>query len=278
MSAVPLREGRAVSVPKLEIQRVGKSYGHGSQTVEVLLDVDLALEQNEFVAVIGASGCGKSTLLAIAAGLEHCDRGTVLLDGVAVEQAGPDRGVVFQNPTLLPWLTARQNIEFALKAAGYGESDAKRIAAEHLELVNLSDFGGHFPHQLSGGMKQRVAIARALSYRPTMLLMDEPFGALDAITRRQMQALLTRIWEEHRLCVLFVTHDVEEAIYLADRVVVMAARPGRVASTHAIPFRRCRDESLFASREFADLRCEVLGSIRHATVSNLGRIADDPRR
>src|SRR5690606_34228402 len=191
----------------LEIKGLTKSYPMGRQRREVLCDIDLTLADNEFVSLVGTSGCGKSTLLSIAAGLEDFDRGAVLVDGQPISGAGLDRGVVFQSYTLLPWLTARQNIEFALNAAGHGRGECREIAAEHLALLKLSQFAEAHPNELSGGMKQRVAIARALSYRPKILLMDDPFGALDAMTRQQMQDLLTRIWESHRLTVMFVTHD-----------------------------------------------------------------------
>jgi NitT/TauT family transport system ATP-binding protein len=267
-----------MSEPKLEIRGVQKSFGRRHAKIDVLHDINLAFAQNEFVAVVGASGCGKSTLLSIVAGLEDCDSGSILLDGIPTKQAGLDRGVVFQNHTLLPWLSARQNIEFALKAAGFGKLDARQIADEHLELVNLTDFANRFPVELSGGMKQRVAIARSLSYRPKILLMDEPFGALDAMTRRQMQALLTRVWDRHRLCVLFVTHDVEEAVYLADRIVVMAAKPGRVTAIHRVALPRPRDETVFATHEFIALQREVLSSIRSAPVMDSERMPNDAPR
>ncbi|HTH97175.1 MAG TPA: ABC transporter ATP-binding protein, partial [Stellaceae bacterium] len=197
---------------KLELRGLGKTFGEGARQVEALHDIDLTLADNEFVSLVGTSGCGKSTLLSIVAGLQDFDAGALDIDGSPILQPGLDRGVVFQSYTLLPWLTAQQNIEFALKAAGHGRAACREIAREHLDLVKLSQSADRFPSELSGGMKQRVAIARALSYRPKMLLMDEPFGALDALTRHQMQELLTQIWEEHRLTVLFVTHDVEEAV------------------------------------------------------------------
>jgi NitT/TauT family transport system ATP-binding protein len=192
------------------------------------------------------------------------------LDGAPIEKPGLDRGVVFQSYTLLPWLTARQNIEFALKAAGYGAADCRRIALDHLELVKLADAAERYPAELSGGMKQRVAIARALSYRPKMLLMDEPFGALDALTRFQMQELLTQIWEEHRLTVLFVTHDVEEAVYLSDRIVVMGIGPGRIAQSFDVDIPRPRREETKEAPAFMDLQRQVHRAIRDASRASAG--------
>jgi NitT/TauT family transport system ATP-binding protein len=246
----------------LEIKGLTKSYPMGKQRREVLCDIDLTLADNEFVSLVGTSGCGKSTLLSIAAGLEDFDRGAVLVDGQPISGAGLDRGVVFQSYTLLPWLTARQNIEFALNAAGHGRGECREIAAEHLELVKLSEFAEAYPNELSGGMKQRVAIARALSYRPKILLMDEPFGALDAMTRHQMQDLLTRIWESHRLTVMFVTHDIEEAVYLSDRIVVMGLGPGRIKTSYHVGLARPRHEDMVSTADFIALQREVLRSIR----------------
>src|SRR5690606_14941699 len=202
---VPLCGGAAMSaaapVPKLEITGLSKVFRRDSKQVVALENVDLALAENEFVALVGTSGCGKSTLLSIAAGLQDFDTGAVLVDGEPILGPGRDRGVVFQSYTLLPWLTAQGNVEFALRAAGYRGAELRERAREHLALVGLDRFADAYPNQLSGGMKQRVAIARALSYRPKMLLMDEPFGALDALTRHHMQELLTRVWERHRLTV-----------------------------------------------------------------------------
>jgi NitT/TauT family transport system ATP-binding protein len=175
-----------MSDAKLEVKDLYKEFRSGSDAVVALEGANLTLADNEFVSLVGTSGCGKSTLLSIAAGLQEASGGEVLVDGRPVTGPGRDRGVVFQSYTLLPWLTARGNVEFALKAAGYGRADRRRIAAEHLDLVRLTRFADAYPGQLSGGMQQRVAIARALSYRPKMLLMDEPFGALDALTRREM--------------------------------------------------------------------------------------------
>jgi NitT/TauT family transport system ATP-binding protein len=250
--------------PKLQIRGLDKSFGTGERHVQVLQGIDLELADNEFVSLVGTSGCGKSTLLSIVAGLQGFDKGELRLDGAPIVKPGLDRGVVFQSYTLLPWLTARQNIEFALDAAGYDGASCRRMALEHLDLVQLSHAADRYPAELSGGMKQRVAIARALSYRPKMLLMDEPFGALDALTRHQMQELLTQIWEEHRLTVLFVTHDVEEAVYLSDRIAVMGIGPGRITRIYDVGLARPRREEVMETPEFIDLQRKVHKAIRGA--------------
>ncbi len=252
--------------PKLQITGLSKTFETGGRRVEALRDIELTLADNEFVSLVGTSGCGKSTLLAIVAGLQEFDRGELLVDGQPVAGPGLDRGVVFQSYTLLPWLTARENVEFALKAAGLRRAECREIALSHLELVKLGKFAEAYPSQLSGGMQQRVAIARALSYRPKMLLMDEPFGALDALTRHQMQELLARIWEEHRLTVLFVTHDVEEAVYMSDRILVMSIAPGRIKTAFHVGLARPRNEEMFAAREFIELQREVVRTIREETM------------
>jgi NitT/TauT family transport system ATP-binding protein len=199
--------------------------------------------------------------------LEDHDEGTISVDGVPVTGPGLDRGVVFQSYTLLPWLTAIRNVEFALKAAGMKGREARALAREHLALVGLEGFEDAYPAELSGGMKQRVAIARALSYRPKILLMDEPFGALDALTRHHMQELLTAVWEKHRLTVLFVTHDVEEAVYLSDRVAVMTNRPGRIKSVVAIDLPRPRRYELLSTPRFQELQQRVLHEIRSESIA-----------
>ena len=253
-------------MPKLDIVSLSKTFGQGPRAVTALHGVDLAIGDNEFLSLVGTSGCGKSTLLSIAAGLESHDEGQVLVDGQPVQGPGLDRGVVFQSYTLFPWLTAQQNVEFALKAAGFSGGDAGKVAREHLALVGLEGFADRFPRALSGGMKQRVAIARALSYRPKMLLMDEPFGALDALTRHHMQELLTRIWERHRLTVLFITHDVEEAVYMSDRVAVMSNRPGRIKEVIGIDLERPRHYDMVATPRFQQLHRAVLDSIRAESI------------
>jgi len=256
--------------PKLVIAALGKTYRTDRGDTVALRGVDLDIGENEFVALVGTSGCGKSTLLSIAAGLEVADEGSISIDAEPIVAPGLDRGIVFQSYTLLPWLTTLGNVEFALKAAGKSSREARDIAYAHLALVGLEEFADAYPSELSGGMKQRVAIARALSYRPKMLLMDEPFGALDALTRHHMQELLTRIWEKHRLTVLFITHDVEEAVYLSDRVAVMTNRPGRVKLIVPIDLPRPRRYEMVATPEFQILHRAVLGAIREESIVAAG--------
>ena len=257
----------AIPPPKVRIAGLGKSFRGDRGTVVALDGVTLDIGENEFVSLVGTSGCGKSTLLSILAGLESHDRGTLTVDGHPITGPGRDRGVVFQSYTLLPWLTALGNVEFALQAAGIAKGTVRAVAQEHLALVGLTGFADAYPSQLSGGMKQRVAIARALSYRPKMLLMDEPFGALDALTRHHMQELLARIWERHRLTVLFVTHDVEEAVYMSDRVAVMSNRPGRIKTIIPVDLPRPRHYDMTGTPAFAALQRRVLDEIRAESIA-----------
>jgi len=247
-----------MTAPKVEIRRISKRFGE----VTALDEVDMVLNDNEFVSLVGVSGCGKSTLLSIIAGLAEPTAGEVVVGGVPVTGPGRDRGVVFQHATLLPWLTARRNVEFALRGEPMSAAERTRTAQEHLELVGLKGFENAYPAQLSGGMQQRVALARSLSYRPEILLMDEPFGALDALTRGEMQELLTEVWETHRLTVLFVTHDIEEAVFISDRVVIMTPRPGRILTEVKVDLERPRREEMQSSPRFVELTRELKQSIR----------------
>ncbi|UCC69144.1 MAG: ABC transporter ATP-binding protein [Armatimonadota bacterium] len=238
------------------------------QAVQALQDINLAVEQNEFVCLLGPSGCGKSTLLNLVAGFEPPTSGRVLFEGKPVRAAGPERGVVFQEPTLFPWLTVEQNVDFGLRNIGLESAARKAIVQRFVSLVGLSEFARARPHQLSGGMKQRVQLARVLALDPRALLMDEPFGALDAQTRDRLQDELLGIWERDRKTVLFVTHNVEEALYLADRVVVLAPAPDGVTADVPILIPRPRDRYSSEMREatmaltavLADLPCCVLPS------------------
>jgi len=218
----------AAPVPKLEITGLSKVFRRDSKQVVALENVDLALAENEFVALVGTSGCGKSTLLSIAAGLQDFDTGAVLVDGEPILGPGRDRGVVFQSYRLLPWLTAQGNVEFALRAAGYRGAELRQRAREHLALVGLDRFADAYPNQLSGGMKQRVAIARGMAMEPDILLMDEPFAALDALTRGKMQEELLQLWEDTKFTVLFVTHSIPEAVRIGSRILLLSAHPGQV--------------------------------------------------
>jgi len=236
--------------PVLEIARLGKDFATPRGVVTALSEVSFTVHKKEFVSVIGPSGCGKSTLIRLLAGLETPSRGCVSLDGKSVSGPGAERGMVFQSYTLFPWLCVRENVMFGPRLRGVARDVARTKAGEWLELVGLTKFADHYPDQLSGGMKQRVAIARALANEPRILLMDEPFGALDAQTRCDMQSHLIRIWDNVDLTVLFITHDLDEAIYLADRIVVLAAHPGRVAEVIEVPVPRPRERAHFLSGPF----------------------------
>ena len=232
------------------------------QRTQALQPVDFEVRDNDFVTILGPSGCGKSTLLRIVAGLDHATSGRVLLDGVPVEGPGADRGMVFQSYTLFPWLTIEQNIRFGLRERGMPEAQQKERAAYFIAKVGLRGFEQHFPKQLSGGMQQRTAIARALANDPKILLMDEPFGALDNQTRVLMQELLLGIWEAERKTVLFVTHDIDEAIFMANRVAVFSARPGRIKTELAVELPHPRHYTIKTSPEFMDLKARLTEEIR----------------
>ena len=232
------------------------------QRTQALQPVDFEVRDNDFVTILGPSGCGKSTLLRIIAGLDHATSGRVLLDGMPVEGPGADRGMVFQSYTLFPWLTIEQNIRFGLRERGMPEAQQKERAAYFVAKVGLRGFEQHFPKQLSGGMQQRTAIARALANDPKILLMDEPFGALDNQTRVLMQELLLGIWEAERKTVLFVTHDIDEAIFMANRVAVFSARPGRIKTELAVDLPHPRHYTIKTSPEFMDLKARLTEEIR----------------
>ncbi|MDF1737930.1 MAG: ABC transporter ATP-binding protein [Verrucomicrobiales bacterium] len=212
----------------LSVENLGKTFPTPTGEVAALKGVDFEVYRREFMCVIGPSGCGKSTLIRILAGLETESSGQVLLDGNPVAGPGPDRGMVFQSYTLFPWLTVKENVMFGPKMEGKSGSAVEGEARQWIDMVGLSRFENSYPHQLSGGMKQRVAIARALANRPRILLMDEPFGALDAQTRAQMQSYLLQIWRNLDITILFITHDLDEAVFLADRILVLKANPGEV--------------------------------------------------
>jgi NitT/TauT family transport system ATP-binding protein len=234
----------------LDVKGLQKTYRSPQGETVALKDISFQVHRREFICVIGPSGCGKSTLIRILAGLESYTGGEVLLDGRPVTGPGPDRGMVFQGYTLFPWLTVKKNVMFGLEMNGRGRSESESEALQWIELVGLSRFADAYPHQLSGGMKQRVAIARALANQPRILLMDEPFGALDAQTRCKMQAHLLEIWRNIDITVLFITHDLDEAIYLADRILVLKAHPGEVQELIEVPVPRPRTPDQFFSDEF----------------------------
>ncbi len=234
----------------LEVDKLTRIFS-GPQGEQVALrDVTFWVHRREFLCVIGPSGCGKSTLIRIIAGLDRPTGGRVLLEGAPVTGPGSDRGMVFQGYTLFPWLTVKGNVMFGLKISGRSEPAAESEARQWIDLVGLSKFENSYPHQLSGGMKQRVAIARALANNPRVLIMDEPFGALDAQTRCQMQTYLLQIWRQVDVTILFITHDLDEAIYLADRILVLGAHPGRVQEMIEVAVPRPRNTEQFISPAF----------------------------
>ncbi len=249
--------------PKISFQGVVKTYPMTGADFTALDRVSLDVGDREFVTVVGPSGCGKSTLLNMAAGLVEPSAGQVLVDGAPVTGPGPERGVIFQQYALFPWLTVRGNVEFGLKLTSLPADERRRRADHAIDLVGLTDFADALPKTLSGGMKQRCAIARAYAVDPEVLLMDEPFGALDALTRVQLQDQLLSTWTRERRTVVFVTHDVDEAVYLARRVVVMAARPGRIHRIVDVDLPYPRTEELRLSPEFARIRNEVWTSVYH---------------
>ncbi len=236
----------------LSIRGIRKLFAHSDHVA--LESVSLDIHRREFICIIGPSGCGKSTLIRIVAGLEQASTGEILLDGNPISGPCPDRGMVFQGYTLFPWRTVKENIMFGLQVAGKAYSTCEAEARQWLDMVGLAKFSEAYPHELSGGMKQRVAIARALANNPRILLMDEPFGALDALTRCKMQAYLLQIWRKVDVTVLFITHDLDEACYLADRIIVMGTNPGRVVEVIENPVPRPRSAAQFLSPEFLALK------------------------
>ena len=239
---------------KVRIDNVKKTYQGRTGEVVALNGVSLDIHENEFVTVVGPSGCGKSTLLNIIAGLLEATSGTITCNGNVVTGTGPDRGVVFQQYALFPWLTVRKNVMFGLEMKGIKGKEAEQIADKYIKMVDLEKFKDHYPKELSGGMKQRVAIARAYAADPEVLLMDEPFGALDAQTRTQLQQELLDTWEKEKKTCFFITHDVDEAIILGQRVVVMSARPGRIKDIIPIDIPYPRDQETKMSPRFLELK------------------------
>ena len=262
----------------LDVRELSKTFPSASGPVPALDRVTFQAHRRELLCVIGPSGCGKSTLGRIIAGLDVPTGGEMLLDGKAIEGPGPDRGMVFQNYTLFPWLTVRRNVMFGPEVSrGVSAATAEAEAQQWIDLVGLSRFADSYPHQLSGGMKQRVAIARALANRPRILIMDEPFGALDALTRAQMQSYLLQIWKNVDVTIVFVTHDLEEAVYLGDRVLVLDAHPGRVRELMEVPVPRPRTREQFDSPAFVAARQHLEEMIHpplqvHAETLPLGRM------
>lgn len=247
----------------ISVQGVSKYYETARGTIKSLDNVDLEVASGEFITLVGPSGCGKSTMLNLMAGLLSPTSGELLVNGREVTGPGPDRGVIFQQYALFPWLTALQNVEFGLSIQKMKKKERREVAQHYLDLVGLGDFAAALPKELSGGMKQRCAIARAYAVHPSILLMDEPFGALDALTRVNMQENLLETWEKERRTAVFITHDVDEAVFLANRVVVMSPRPGRISEIVDVPLAYPRTEEMRLSSEFADLRARVWRGVHH---------------
>jgi NitT/TauT family transport system ATP-binding protein len=258
----------------LEVKHLGKIYKTAKGEVTALKDINFKTHRREFVCVIGPSGCGKSTLIRILAGLESHTSGDVLLDNKPVTGPGRDRGMVFQGYTLFPWLTVKKNVMFGLEMNNANTDEAAREASLWLELVGLEKFANAYPHELSGGMKQRVAIARALVNKPRILLMDEPFGALDAQSRAKMQAHLLEIWRNVDVTIVFITHDLDEAIFLADRILVLKAHPGEVQELIEVPVPRPRIAGNYTSPEFLATKAR-LETLIHPPKSSEEKIAEE---
>jgi ABC-type nitrate/sulfonate/bicarbonate transport system ATPase subunit len=255
-----------VTPPKVVLEDVAKEFATGRQPVLAVDGISLAIHEQEFACLLGPSGCGKSTVLNLVAGFEQPTRGRITVGGVPVTRPGPDRAVVFQEPALFPWLSVLDNVTFGPKTRGQAPATYEPLARRYVDLVGLTGFESHYPAELSGGMKQRVGIARVLVLQPAVLLMDEPFGALDAQTRTLMQELLLRVWEQGHQTVLFITHDVEEALLLADTVYVMTARPGQLKRRLTVELPRPRTIEETTSATFNALKREVLGLIREESL------------
>ncbi len=242
---------------KLEINHVSKTFQGTSGEVVALDNIDFQVNDGEFISIVGTSGCGKSTLLNIIAGLTDYTSGSILLNQQPIAGPGSDRAVVFQSDATFPWLTVIENLEYGLKIKQMPKDERRQICNDLLKLLGLEKFADAYPKELSGGMRKRIDIGRAYAVQPEILLMDEPFGALDVVTRETMQDELLRIWSERKKTVIFVTHDLEEAMYLSDRIIMLSPRPGRMKQIIEVPFERPRTAALRESKEFYDLRNEL---------------------
>lgn len=241
----------------MEIKQLSKVFAGVSGEVVALQNIDFSVKQGEFVSIVGTSGCGKSTLLSIVAGLSKHTSGEILVEGKAISGPGSDRAVVFQSDATFPWLTVSENIEYGMKVKRMSKEARKKKCDELLELLELEKFRDAYPREMSGGMRKRIDIGRAYAVEPQILLMDEPFGALDVVTREAMQDELLRIWSERRKTVIFVTHDLEEAMFLSDRIILLSPRPGRIKQIIDLPFGRPRTQQLRESHEFYELRNQL---------------------
>ena len=249
---------QTASLGAIALHGVDVHFGEGKTAVQALSGIDLKIAPGEFVSILGPSGCGKSTIIGALAGFTKVSAGELRVDAERVTAPGPERGVVFQQHTLFPWKTVAKNVEFGLKMRGVGKAERERKARDILSSMGLSEFLAHYPHQLSGGMQQRVNLARVLVNRPRVILMDEPFCSLDAQTRLQMQELLLGLWHELHMTVVFVTHEVDEALFLSDRVVVLTQRPARIKTEVRLELPRPRTRDLLTSPEFVTLKRELL--------------------
>lgn len=246
----------------ISIQSLYKTFKTGKQSFQALQDINLEIKDNEFVTILGPSGCGKSTILRIVAGLEDATEGQLKLDDIEIVGPSMERGMVFQGYTLFPWLTVRENIEYGLKLRDIPIMDRRAVSSYLLKVIKLEKFANAYPKQLSGGMKQRVAIARALANKPKVLLMDEPFGALDAQTKLEMQELLLEIWAQEKTTVVFITHDIEEAVYLSQRIVMMAAHPGRIIGEYEVDLPDERTSEVRDLPAFLKLKRELTNQLK----------------
>jgi NitT/TauT family transport system ATP-binding protein len=253
----------------VEVEGLGVTYSQHGQPVAVLQAVDFKIKPGEFVCLLGPSGCGKSTILNVIAGFVKPTQGFVYVDQALVKKPGADRGFVFQQYSLLPWKTTYENVAFGLKIKGIDKAECQDLVEDYLNRVGLWKHRHAYPHQLSGGMQQRASIVRALVNSPSVLLMDEPFAALDAQTRQMMQELLLKIWSDLKTTVVFVTHDIEEAIFLADRVLVMGVHPGRIVADIAVPLDRPRSIDCFVRPEFTQLHRKIFEAIREETLKSM---------
>ena len=264
-----IKDTPATAQATVELRNVGKTFidrKRGRETV-ALADVSMTIEKSEFACILGPSGCGKSTILNLVAGFEQPNGGAVLIDGRPIAAPDRSRGMVFQQPLLFPWLNVIDNITFGPRMAGAPAEQYAAQAARYVQLMGLTGFEKHYPYELSGGMQQRVALARAWISEPELFLMDEPFGALDAQTRLMMQELLLRVWERSRTTVMFVTHDIDEALFLADRIFIMTARPGRIKENLVVDFARPRNyETIIFEQQYITLKQRILQAIRGETL------------
>jgi ABC-type nitrate/sulfonate/bicarbonate transport system ATPase subunit len=255
------------ATPKIEAEDLRKVFFSDEGDVEALAGINLSINEGDFAALLGPSGCGKSTFLYIVGGFEEATSGRILIDDQPVTRPGPDRGIVFQEYVLFDWMTVEQNIQFGLKIQKKSDASIKEVVARLISLAGLTGFEKAYPHTLSGGMRQRVAIARALAYGPETLLMDEPFGALDAQTRQRMMQDLVKIWQKTKKTILFVTHSVEEAIFLSDRIFLFSSRPSKIKNVYDVKIPRPRDIS---DTRFVDLQQKIMGSLRDEVDQMMG--------